>query len=65
MHTEKIPYIKKTADRKRYVYLDKFDEYKKKIDTRFNLLGKTIFWGMVTNLIGILLCLVGFYYHQH
>jgi|TARA_B110000503_G_C7162052_1_gene420080 hypothetical protein len=44
--------------KKRYVYLDKYEEYKKSIDERLNLLSKVIFWLGFSVACGFLLCLV-------
>lgn len=45
-------------NKKRYVYLDKYEEYKKQVNERLDLLGKVVFWLGFTVVCSFLMCLV-------
>lgn len=45
-------------NKKRYVYLDKYEEYKKQVNDRLNLLGKVIFWLGFVTVCTFLMCLL-------
>jgi len=49
--------ITENKNKKRYVYLDKYEEYKKIIDERLDLLSKVIFWLGVVSAISLYLSL--------
>ena len=51
-------------NKKRYVYLDKYEEYKKQVNDRMNLLGKVIFWLGFVTVCTFLMCLSNIFMQQ-
>lgn len=49
--------ITENKNKKRYVYLDKYEEYKADVKSRLNLLSKVIFWLGVVSAISLYLSL--------
>lgn len=49
--------ITENKNKKRYVYLDKYEEYKAHIKSRLDLLSKVIFWLGVVSAISLYLSL--------
>lgn len=52
-------------NKKRYVYLDKYEDYKAQIKARLDLLGKDIFWLGVISVTSLLLSSASILYYSN